>query len=166
MGIRGPHPPGRCCLDYVGWLQGQAEKPLDSLSWERGGGRDPPKVPGQSALLYVFLGNCFGQVGKKISSGVLRGWKGPWRLFIYLFKRFYLCIFSQRGREGEREGEKHQRVVASCMSPTGNLACHPGMCPDWELNGNPLVHRLVLNPLSPTSQGRDYLIQHFIQCYY
>ena len=39
---------------------------------------------------------------------------------------------------GEREGEKHQRVVASHASPTGDLACNPGVCPDWELNQKPL----------------------------
>ena len=33
------------------------------------------------------------------------------------------------GREGEREGEKHQCVVASRMPPTGDLACNPGMSP-------------------------------------
>ena len=43
------------------------------------------------------------------------------------FLRFYLFIFRKRGREGEREGEKHQRVVASCAPPTGDLACNPGM---------------------------------------
>ena len=41
-------------------------------------------------------------------------------------KRFYL--FLERGREGEREGEKHQCVVASCMTPSGDLAHNPGMC--------------------------------------
>ena len=49
-------------------------------------------------------------------------------------KMFYLFIFTERGREGERGGEKHQCVVASHAPPTGNLACNPGMCPDWELN--------------------------------
>ena len=34
-----------------------------------------------------------------------------------------------KGREGEREGEKHQYVVASHVSPTGDLACNPGMRP-------------------------------------
>ena len=52
-------------------------------------------------------------------------------------KRFYLFILREKGREGEREGEKHQCVVASHASPTGNLACSPGMCPDWELNQQP-----------------------------
>ena len=32
-------------------------------------------------------------------------------------KRFYLFIFRERGRQGERKGEKHQCVVASGMPP-------------------------------------------------
>ena len=31
--------------------------------------------------------------------------------------------------EGEREGEKHQCVVASHVPPTGDLAYNLGMCP-------------------------------------
>ena len=38
------------------------------------------------------------------------------------------------GREGEREGETHQCVVASLMTPTEDLARNPGVCPDWESN--------------------------------
>ena len=33
-----------------------------------------------------------------------------------------------------REGEKHQCVFASHVPLTGDLACSPGTCPDWELN--------------------------------
>ena len=55
------------------------------------------------------------------------------QLFKSFFKRFYLFIFRQRGREGEREGEKPQCVVASHTPPAGDLACNPGVCPDWEL---------------------------------
>ena len=40
----------------------------------------------------------------------------------------------ERGREEEREGEKHQCMVASCAPPTGDLAFNPCMCPDWESN--------------------------------
>ena len=51
---------------------------------------------------------------------------------------YYYYFFKERGREGERERntdvrEKHQ-LVASCMLPTGDLACNPGVCPDWEWN--------------------------------
>ena len=45
-----------------------------------------------------------------------------------------LFIFRERGRAGEREGEKHQCVVASHMPPTGELAHSPSMGPDWESN--------------------------------
>ena len=50
------------------------------------------------------------------------------------FLRFYLFIFRERGREGERGEVKHQCVVASWAPPIGDLACNPGMCPDWESN--------------------------------
>ena len=49
-------------------------------------------------------------------------------------KKSILFIFIERGREGEREGEKHQCVVASHTPPTGHLVCNPDMRPDWELN--------------------------------
>ena len=45
-----------------------------------------------------------------------------------------LFIFRQRGREGEREGEKHQCVVASRVPHTGDLALNLGRCPEWESN--------------------------------
>ena len=48
------------------------------------------------------------------------------------FKKILFIYFRERGREGEREGEKHQCVVASHMPRTGDLAYNPGMCPDWE----------------------------------
>ena len=42
--------------------------------------------------------------------------------YFTLFKKiFYLFIFRQRGREGEREGKEHQCVVASRAPPTGDL---------------------------------------------
>ena len=39
--------------------------------------------------------------------------------------------------EGEREGEKHQGVVASRTLPTEDLAHNPGMSPGWESNQQP-----------------------------
>ena len=35
---------------------------------------------------------------------------------------------------GEREKEKPQCTVASHAPYTGDPACNPGLCPDWELN--------------------------------
>ena len=69
------------------------------------------------------------------------------------FLRLYLFIFRERGRVGERKGEKHQCVVAShAPPPTGNLACNPGMCPDWELNQGPFglqAHAQSTEPHQP-----------------
>ena len=49
------------------------------------------------------------------------------------FFKDFIYLFLDRG-EGEREGEKHQCVVASSTPFTGDLARNPGMCPDWESN--------------------------------
>ena len=51
--------------------------------------------------------------------------------FIF-FLRFYLFVF--REGKGKRKGEKHQCMVASCVPPTGNLACNPGTHRAWESN--------------------------------
>ena len=58
----------------------------------------------------------------------------------FIFLRFYVFIFRQKGREGESEGEKHQCVVSSRAPPTGDLAQNPGMCPDGNQTSDPLVH--------------------------
>ena len=58
-------------------------------------------------------------------------------LFSFFKDFIYLFIFRERGREGEREGGKHQYVDASHTPLTGNLASNPGMCPDWEANQRP-----------------------------
>ena len=54
----------------------------------------------------------------------------------HIFLNFIYFLRQRRG-EVEREGEKHQYVVASRVSPTGDLAHNPGMCPDWEWNQRP-----------------------------
>ena len=58
----------------------------------------------------------------------------------------------------EREGEKHLCVVASCMSPTGDLTHNPGMCPDWELNWPPFDSQASTQSTEPHQPG---LLQDF-----
>ena len=58
------------------------------------------------------------------------------RYHILFFLRFYLFIFRERAREGEREGETSMCSCLSC-TPTADLAHNPGMCPDWESNQRP-----------------------------
>ena len=72
-----------------------------------------------------------------------------------LIKSFFfkiVFIFRQRGREGEREGKKHQCVVASGTPPTGDLAPTQA-CALTESNWQLFGLQTALNPLSHTSQG-------------
>ena len=48
--------------------------------------------------------------------------------YFYFLKRFYLFIFRERGKEGER-GEKHQSVVASCVPPYRGPGLQPRHVP-------------------------------------
>ena len=59
-------------------------------------------------------------------------WNNLFLIFyiIFIFLKFYLFIYFQREGKGGRKGEKHQYVVASHVSTTGDLAHNPGMCPD------------------------------------
>ena len=67
---------------------------------------------------------------------------------ISFFKRFYLFIFRERGRKGEREEEKHHRAVASCAPSTTDLAVNPGMNQTEDHS----VCMLALTPLRHISQ--------------
>ena len=69
-----------------------------------------------------------------------------------LFKKI-LFIFRQRGKEGEREGEKHQCMVASPAPLTGDLAHNPGMCPDWESNQQPFGSQAGAQSTEPHQPG-------------
>ena len=60
----------------------------------------------------------------------------PGKTQVLYFKDF-IYLFLERGREGKREGEEHQCVIAFHVSPTGDLASNPGMCPDWKSNQGP-----------------------------
>ena len=44
------------------------------------------------------------------------------------FHTDFIYLFLERGREGQREGEKHQCVIASHRTLIGDLAHNPGMC--------------------------------------
>ena len=60
-----------------------------------------------------------------------------------IFKKDFIYLLLERGEgKGRRKrgrGEKHQYVVAPHVSPTGDLACNPGMYPDWESNWRPFA---------------------------
>ena len=64
-----------------------------------------------------------------------------------------------RGRNGEREEEKYQCVVASHMPLTGDLAHNPGMCPDWEWNQRPFGSQAGTQSPKPHQPGLKHLFK-------
>ena len=78
------------------------------------------------------------------------------------FSKGILFLERGEGREKERKRniavrEKH-RSVASCMPLTGDLACNPGMCPDWELNRQPFGSQASTQPTEPHQPGQMFLM--------
>ena len=57
--------------------------------------------------------------------------------------------------EGERGGEKHQRVVASLAPSAGDLARTPGMCPDWESNWQSFTLLAFAQSTEPHQSGLE-----------
>ena len=80
-------------------------------------------------------------------------------VYLFFLNRFYLFIFRERVREGEREGEKHQCVVASHVPPTRDLARNRGMCLDWESNLQPFSLQTSTQSTEPHQLGL-YLFLH------
>ena len=64
----------------------------------------------------------------------------------------YLFIFRERGREGERQGDKHQWLPLACPL-LGTWSTTQACALTENRTSNPFVHRTVLNLLSHTSQG-------------
>ena len=72
---------------------------------------------------------------------------------IFFFLEDFIYLFLERGRDGEREEEKYQCMVSS-HTPYWGPGPQPRHVPcTGNRTHNPLVRRLVLNPLSHTSQG-------------
>ena len=86
-------------------------------------------------------------------NGIWFGVEGIKEDYGVFLKRFYLIIFREMGMEREREGEKHQCVVASHVPPTGDLAHNPDMCPDWESNQQPFGLQVSTQSTEPHQPG-------------
>ena len=73
---------------------------------------------------------------------------------IYFFKILFI-FFRERGRERERDGEKHW-LVASCTCPQlGTWPTTQACALTGNQTGDLTVHRPMLNPLSHTTQGSE-----------
>ena len=114
--------------------------------------------------LGVF-GWCSKQLSYLARPGFFFSWCYCYSLFLWLmfvqfiqflivfWKWFYLFIFRERGREGERGRETS---MCGCLSRAPSLGTWPAtqacaLTGNW--TSDPLLLRPVLNPLSYTSQG-------------
>ena len=79
---------------------------------------------------------------------------------IIFVKNYTYFIFRQRGRKGEREGEKHQSVVSSCTPPHWDLAQIPGMCWYWESNQWPCGSQAGTQSTEPHQPGLRICLVH------
>ena len=62
-------------------------------------------------------------------------------------------------REGEREGQKQQRVrdtSTSCVlhAPSRGPGPHPGMCPNWKSNPQPFYSQTSAQSIEPHQLGQ------------
>ena len=95
-----------------------------------------------------------------IVSGALGG-----QIQTFFYKDF-IYLLLERGDEREREGKKHQCVVASHTSPAGILAHNPGMCPNRESNQRPFGSQAHTQSTELHQLGLDIFkrdeIPHFV----
>ena len=64
-------------------------------------------------------------------------------------------MFLERWEERKRERES----MCGCLStpPTGDVACNPGMCRDWELNQQPFGSQVSAQSTEPHQPGPKLL---------
>ena len=57
---------------------------------------------------------------------------------VFFFFKIFIYLLLERGDGREKDRERNIKcVVASPVLPTGDLACNPSTCPDWESNQRP-----------------------------
>ena len=69
---------------------------------------------------------------------------------LFFFFKFYL--FLEKGREGER-GRETSRCGCLSWTGVGNLACNPGMYPNWESNQRPFGSQAGTQSTEPHQPG-------------
>ena len=80
---------------------------------------------------------------------------------MFFFLRFYVFIFRE-GKE-ERKRGKHQCVFVSHATPTWDLTCNPGMCPDWESNQRPFGTQAGTQSTEPHQPGLNLCLNTLLE---
>ena len=82
---------------------------------------------------------------------------------LYAYNGF---IFRERGKEEERERpidcERYTNLLPIEYPQLGSPTCNPGMCPDWELNQQPVSSQAGPQSNDPHQLGHKSLLTHSI----
>ena len=81
-------------------------------------------------------------------------------MFFTSLSLFFKSFLYLEGKGGRKRGRKTPMCGCLSRAPTGDLACHPAMCPDWELNQRPLASRASIQSTEPHQPGQEFLIVH------
>ena len=87
-------------------------------------------------------------------------------VYSFFFFKILFYFFLERGEWKEREGEKHQSMVAFLAPPAGDLTHNPGMCPGWELNQEQFGSQASAQSTEPHQPGLVYSFYIFKSLYY
>ena len=72
----------------------------------------------------------------------------------------YTYLFLERGEGRETDWKRNINAVASHASPTGDLACIPGMCSDWESNLWPFGLQASTQSSEPHQPGPENIFKY------
>ena len=111
-----------------------------------------PSTWGCGEQLVTFC-SCF----RVISSHIVLGKKIS---FLFLKVLFFNLLLESFGKaEKGRETLMYERNGSDCHTPpTGDLACNPSMCPDWESNQWPFGSQAGTQSTEPYQLGREKLV--------
>ena len=107
-------------------------------------------------------------------------------MYIFLKGFIYLLFVFREGKGGGKGGRKRGRETSMygylLCTPTGDLACNPGMCPDWESKwwpfgsqastqsteqhhpGHEMYVHFLKGPFLSTSLRQAFFQQHCMKC--
>ena len=75
--------------------------------------------------------------------------------FKYTFFCLYILVIL---REWEGREKEQRESMCGCLlrTPNGDLACNPGMCPDWESSQRPFGLQADTQSIEPHQPGHVY----------
>ena len=103
-------------------------------------------------------------VGKKVNQ--MRVSVQQW--FSWYFFKDFIYLFSETGELGETETremlmwEMHPSISCLFNTPTRDLACNPGLCPDWESNWQPFDLQDNAQPNEPHQSELTLLVSLYL----